>query len=204
MNSERKVLTEPEAVKAFEYLFPSINGIIKDSFDTVKEWQEFQKKKGFRMSLPSVNAMLMYGCIVNNATQKFKRNPEFPEIEAILYPISRMFGLKFRDSAFIRFKKVDDNFLPSRGNTEQARELNSQLKTEYFPSDPCIITIGYRVDKAWSELQNINMLCLKGRENLWNFPIDRAAIPTAELEFSEFEENVSYSVEQLIKTKKKA
>mgnify|MGYP003150823181 CR=1 FL=1 len=71
---------------------------------------------------------------------------------------------------------VDENFLPSQGITDQAKELNYQLPTEYFPSKPCIITIGYHVDKTWSELININMMCLKGREHVWNYPIDREYI----------------------------
>ena len=202
MNSERKVLTEGEAVKAFEHLFPSINEIVKKSFNTVQDWQKFQEDKGFKMSLPSVKAMEMYGCIVNHTMKKFKDSPDYPNVKPILYPTSRVFGLKFKDSAFLRFKKVDDNFLPSRGLTQQARGLNAQLETEYFPSAPCIITIGYRVDKSWSELLNINMLCVVGKENLWNYPIDRLAVPSVELEFPDFKENVSYSVEQIIKTKK--
>lgn len=203
MRIERNLLTESEAIEVFGHLFDPINQIVRNSFDTVRELNDYKRSKSFKLNLPSVNAMEMYGCLVNNSINYFKDNGDFPNIKPVLHNNSRVFGLKYLDSAFIRFKKVDENFLPSQGITDQAKELNYQLPTEYFPSKPCIITIGYHVDKTWSELININMMCLKGREHVWNYPIDRESIPTIEIDFPEYKEDTSYSVEALIKTKLK-
>ncbi|MEZ4809318.1 MAG: hypothetical protein R2819_03070 [Allomuricauda sp.] len=207
MKVQRNVLTEPEAHEIFKPIYPELNQIVSDSFRSVRELIEMQKAQGFEKFLPAVNAMNMYYYLVNHSIKMFGPKIGYKrDIVPVLYSKSRIFGLKYLDAAFIRFKKLDDDFMPSKGQTDQAKALNCQLDTGFFPSKPCIITIGYRVDYFWDELLNINMLCInsvKKKDVFWNIPIDREAVPHVEFDFTDFNEEVSYSVEKLIRTKNK-
>ncbi len=201
MRTQRNVLTELEARDVLGHLTPKFLEIIQDSFGLVKNWKSIESERGFKRSIPVVDANLMHFYMVNMIFNEFKDNG-YIDIEPVLY--NRVFGLSYKDAAFIRIKKLNENFMPCKGHTEQSKALTAQLETKLFPSEPCIITLGYVCDKIWTELHSVNLLCLSRNEPLWNIHIDKEITPALELGFPNFEENVSYSVEKLIKTKKKA
>lgn len=199
MNTQRNVLTEKEAKEVFGHLTPVFLEIIQDSFNHVTDWISIENQNGFKRSLPIVNANLMHFYVLNKMFNAFEGG-KYPGVKPVVF--NRVFGLSYMDAAFLRVKKLDENFMPSRGHTYQADALNGQWETKIFPSEPCIITLGYICDKLWTELKSVNLLCLNSKEPLWNIHIDREAVAMLELDFPNFQENVSYSVDKLIKTKK--
>lgn len=199
-NTQRTVLTKPEAFPLLKPLFEEFLAIQEKSFDSVMNWMNSDRAQGYGTHLPHVIANVMYNYQVNHALQTFKDNPKYPHIKPVVY--NRLFGLSYHDAMFIRFKKLDLYTLrPTNKETKQSKAVNEQCTCANFPENPFIVTVGFTTDGTWTDLHGQYVVCTGKSDNHWSINMRQEVDVLGELDYSLEEEKLSYTVETLLKIK---
>jgi hypothetical protein len=70
-----------------------------------------------------------------------------------------IFGLNFNNEFLCRVKKFSKGAVVSVIKTDQQKDFQKQLMIDGFPDQPTFITMGYFVNKAWTELLGVYFSC---------------------------------------------
>lgn len=195
----RTVLTEQEGKELLEPYFPAFVDIFKKSLNSLNTFVQSDLANGVTQFSPHLKSMLMWHYAANHSSLTFGANPE---IKPVIY--NKVYGLIFNEVLFIRFKKLSDQLHTSNIPTKQAQALQSQMEITGFPSKPCILTVGYVMDKTYTGFESINLICEKNNHaNYWDLDILNPETSTiTNLGFDAItNEPVSESIEKLLKIK---
>jgi hypothetical protein len=81
--------------------------------------------------------------------------------------INKLFCLHI-GKTLIRFnKKSDSKFKISNKSSEQAKAYHGQLLINGFPDEPTLLYLYYEVDKSYTTIDNIYLVCRKKNETIW-------------------------------------
>jgi hypothetical protein len=195
----RTVLTEQEGKELLEQFFPTFVDIFNKSLASLNAFVQTDLANGVTQFTPHVKSMLMWHYAANHSSAVFGSHSE---IRPVVY--NKVYGLVFNEVLFIRFKKLSDQLHTSNIPTKQAQALQSQMEITGFPSKPCILTVGYVMDKTFTGFESINLICEKNsQDNHWELDILNPEVSTtANLGFNVVtDEPVSPSIEKLLKIK---
>jgi hypothetical protein len=197
----RTVLTADEARDILMNHFPTFIDIFNKSKESVLRSIDSDTNKGITFFAPSYKTMMMWHYVVNISSQDFANDNEFKPVI-----INQVFGLLYHDALFLRFKKLNSKHLTSNIPTLQSMTLNSQGSIPGFPESPCIINVGYVIDKTFTNFKSINITCPKSNTDLhWQYDILNDVANEKTLRFSfdagAIDNNVSPGIEKLLKIK---
>lgn len=110
---------------------------------------------------------LIYDFIESHARNTFDAVPGVKILDH-----NGLFLLLVRDKLVLRFKKLNNEKMPSNIPTIQATYyMNQELELPNYPHHTMLI-VGYELDHLKTRLQEITITCPNGNSNLWSFNID--------------------------------
>ena len=193
----RTILTEAEGFELLNPFFPEFIQVFNDSYKSLDESMKNDSSKGITKFTASYKAMAMWNYAINHTANIFGNHSDFKPVL-----INKIYGLNFNDALFIRFKKLTEKQHTSNIPTKQSLALVNQLEIQGFPSKPCILTVGYNMDRAFTQIIGINIVCEKGKtDHHWKYDILNQTETTKEINFAPFDEEVSDGIEKLLKIK---
>ncbi len=193
----RTILTESEGYELLKPFFNDFIQVYNESYRSLEDSMNADRAKGITTFTASYKAMAMWNYAVNHSALIFGNNDEFKPVF-----INKMYGLSFHNALFIRFKKLTEDLHTSNIPTKQAIAMLHQLEIQGFPSQPCILTVGYTMDKTFTNIKSINIVCERGKKSHhWKYDILNQTESTAEIAFEPFGEEVSESIKKLLVVK---
>jgi len=193
----RKILTQQEADDILKSYYDKFSEVFIKSHSDLQRYLEFAGT----LSIPHMHerktkSMIMWNYAINHANYIFRNDPNVKSIE-----YNGICGLLFYEALFIRFKKLNDRHKSSNIPTFQSITIDNQGHLEGFPERPTILQAGYIIDKSFSQINTVLIVCPNGtKSNHWEIDVLNKLNFTKEL-FDYVEQPVSPSVEKLLKIK---
>jgi hypothetical protein len=195
----RTRLTPDETNGLLDNYYPAFNDMWKQSHTQSMNAMNMDRQIGISHFTSRHKAGLMWHYAMNISVKLFEDDPE---MKPCIF--NKVYGLLFNDALFIRLKKLNGDMLrASNVPTIQATQFANQGNIPNFPSKPCILNLGYRIEKQWSGIRSVHITCPKNlRENIWSIDLMNVmGSNTKEIEFEPFDERLSPSIEHLLKIK---
>lgn len=164
----RKLLHEQQALEVMKPQIATLDQIIENSFaDYLAIRLKAEEVTGAPIEWNKrTRANIVHDQIRSKAMMTYK------DVEGITAKEwNKMFGVKFGDEIFLRFKKIRE--FGSRYNlisgipTKQKRSFLGQGQIEGFPEQPTFVFAGYVPDRYWSRIMGTYMICLLGDTPRW-------------------------------------
>jgi hypothetical protein len=195
----RNLISSEEANKT---LLPHYELIVKSVYDGLGEYQEVMQVNSNGSSFKEFKNRTKANMLNDLITAQIKTNFNGSQ-DARIYMINGLFCLHI-GKTFMRFnKKCNPKYKVSDKSSEQAKAYHSQLLIDDFPDEPTLLYLHYEVDKSYTTIDNIYLLCRKKEEIIWQIDVNSKI--TAEQSVMNFDltENESTELKVRVRVKPK-
>lgn len=116
---------------------------------------------------PRTRANIMHDLMILNAQDKFAGIKNVK-----LHHIGGVFFIEINRNIFLRFKKLNENKMPSNIPTQQTRKLLYQEELPGMLPHPTILVVGYELNRFQIDIRAVTITCPNGSTNAWDFELN--------------------------------
>jgi hypothetical protein len=168
----RRIMTMDEAESILSPWFLQIANCVKKGFTDYVDmigYDSYSKNRFLKMH-PRTRATMIHNLVAERISEGFKDVPE-----VVVKEIRGVFGLYFKNQAFIRFKKFNSRLAPAKSSTRQGTRIeNHQTVIPGFPRRPTILYAGYTFNQSMTAIAGI-YISSRAKECNWVLDISRFA-----------------------------
>lgn len=195
---ERQILRLREAQVFLNTIHEDLVASIRNGFGDWIKIREFTNTLG---GGPVIHKSRTKACIIHDHIIKYIKTAFTGKEGVKLDDYKGVFGINLSDELFIRFKKMDKEYIVSNYETVQHTQYMKQGQIAGFPEKPTLLFAGYIPDKSWSAITGIYVACWIGNTLEWVDEAGKYSTEQIVIDFPQESKEVVKEIERRIKLK---